>query len=448
MNISFDPSNQARGTQTLQVEMVRRVFNNEVIEVDTWLSSQTDGDIHTLRTRIRQKMDDARFVCFCCGHEVRLRKHESGGHYFAHIKKDAAEKDKCLYQQQGLISIDDRNRIRYHGQREGSRHIKTKELIESILKSDSNFNNIKVEQVWTTFADGWRKPDVSANWNETSIVFEAQVSNTYPQVVADRTDFYRKQGSLLIWIYDRLIDEDWRTLHSDNFCSNGQHLFYVDDECLEISQQRKKACFKIYTQYPDVIPVRRIADKKWELEIHEVKNTELIPFSDLSLNIEKQTAVYYDVEQKKWAAEHKLICAKAQSEYSEYSLAELEKSIRVKIGSTRVIERDTLIGWALLICAIESKCLGVAIGTKFPNPDSVLNLLYDRHPKFLCHLIKVLELLNLESDANRTGAWKERVSLFRNERYKKNKEIVPLPDQHTHSFNLLGDVYPQFKNHI
>lgn len=198
MSISFEPNNQARATKTLQVEMVRRVSANEVIEVATWLEGQTDGDIHALRPRIRLKMDDACFVCFCCGHEVLLRRHESGGHYFAHIEKDAAEKAKCLYQQQGLMSIDDRNRIRYHGQREGLRHIKTKGLIEAILKSDLNFNNIQVEKVWNTFTDGWRRPDVSANWKETTIVFEAQVSNTYPQVVAERTDFYRKQGSLLI----------------------------------------------------------------------------------------------------------------------------------------------------------------------------------------------------------------------------------------------------------
>ena len=57
MNISFDPNNQARGTKTLQVEMVRRVLTNEVIEVAAWLESQTDGDIYALRPRIRRKAE-------------------------------------------------------------------------------------------------------------------------------------------------------------------------------------------------------------------------------------------------------------------------------------------------------------------------------------------------------------------------------------------------------
>ena len=122
-----------------------------------------------------------------------------------------------------MISSEERDRIRYHDQREGLRHIKTKELTARILRSDPRFSEPEIEKRWTSFSDGWRKPNVVSKWNAQRIVFEVQVSNTYPQVVAERTNFYRKQETLLIWIYDRLKEKDWRTLHADNFCSNGQH---------------------------------------------------------------------------------------------------------------------------------------------------------------------------------------------------------------------------------
>lgn len=328
MAIPFDPSAPAKSTDTLQVEMVRRVADNAIIEVVTWLPTQTEGEIHS-----------------------------------------------------------------------------------------------------------WRKPDVSTEWNGKRIVFEAQVSNTYPQIVAERTDFYRKQGALLIWIYDRLNDSEWRTLHADTFCSNGQHLFIVDDECVAISEKTKQAHFKIYTQYPEVTPVLRQIDSRWGLEIVQEENTSLIPFSSLTLDIESQTAVYFEINQKQRAANHKVLCAKAQADFSHDALV---KSIQELIGQNHPIQRSTLEGWAALICGIESKRLEKPIGTKLEKPIGVLNLVYDHHPQFLHHLIETLDRLNLDPPNNRYGAWKNRVDDFYNGRYQNG----PLPESHKPSFKLLRYIYP------
>lgn len=331
ISISFDPLALAKSTETLQVEMVRRVSNGELIVVSKWLPRQTEGQIHFLRTKIRQKNGE-KFQCFYCGHDVLLRKHEYGGHFFAHKEKDVAEKAKCLYQQKKIISIEDRNRIRYHGQREGLRHIKTKELIAQILCTDTQFSMPDIEKTWTTFTDGWRKPDVASKWNGQSIVFEAQVSNTYPQIVAERTDFYRNQGALLIWIYDQLSDKEWRVLHADTFCSNGQHLFSVDEECLSVSKYKREAHFRIYTQYPEVEPFKRSTDNRWQLKIIQEKNNLLVPFSLLTLNIESQTANYFDINKISRIAKHKVLCAEVQAGFSYDAL---EKSIQELLNDSR-----------------------------------------------------------------------------------------------------------------
>ena len=436
MSISFNPNAPAKSTDTLHVEMVRRVSNGEIIDVSAWLPTQTEEEIHFLRTKIRQENGE-RFSCFCCGHDVLLRKHEHGGHYFAHKEKNAAEKAKCLYQQKGIISLEERNRIRYHGQREGSRHIKTKQLIKKILCSDPGFSQPEIEKTWTTFADGWRKPDVASKWNGQpiqQIVFEAQVSNTYPQVVAERTDFYRKQGALLIWIYDRLTEKEWRTLHADTFCSNGRHLFIVDEECVTISEAKGQAHFRIYSQRPEVVPFKRPTDNRWGLEIIQKENFDLIPFSSLSLNVDSQTANYFDIHDDQRIVKHKVLCAEVQSGCSYDAL---EKSIQEFIKNNRPIDRKQIEGWAALICGIESKRLGEPIGTKLANAVGVLNLVYDHHPNFFPHLIHTLDRLKIDPPDQRCGAWKKRVNDFYRGVYKGD----PLPQPHKKSSELLTYLY-------
>ena len=311
MSQTFDPETPARGTDTLQVGMVRRESDGEIIDVATWLPTQTEGEIHALRPQLRQGWPEAMFICFCCGHDVLLRKHASGGHYFAHKEKTAAEKAECIYQQERGISLADLDRLRYHGQREGPRHIRTKELIERILRADPRFDEPVVEKRWTSFADGWRKPDVASIWDNLPVVFEAQVSNTYPQIVAERTDFYRKKGALLIWVFDRLPDTHWRTLHADTFCSNSQHLFLVDEECATASEDSGQAHFRIYFLRPEVEPVFRPDDKRFILRNIQVESCTLVPFASLVLDAKDQTATLFNLTEEAPSQAQVAVCGGA-----------------------------------------------------------------------------------------------------------------------------------------
>ena len=245
MTMAFNPDRPAVPTDALQVEMVRRSSDGEVIEVRDWILTQTEGQIHALRPQLRQSTDHPPFTCFSCGYPVLLKKHTSGGHFFAHKEKSAAERANCVYQEGGNLSLKDLDRMRYQGQREGARHLRTKELIRRIVASDHRSTEPVVEQTWRTFGEGWRKPDVASSWDGLPVVLEAQISNTYPAVVAERSAFYRSQGALLIWIFDQLPDDYWRTLHADTFCSNQQHLFVVNEECARASEDAAEALFMV-----------------------------------------------------------------------------------------------------------------------------------------------------------------------------------------------------------
>lgn len=436
MAIHFNPNKLAKSTNTLQVEFVHRASDGEIIEVTEWIVTQTEEQIHCLRTKIRQENGEI-FSCLCCGHDVLLRKHEHGGHYFAHKEKSAADKAECIYQQNRIISSEDQDRIRYHGQREGTQHIQTKEFIAKILRYDSAFLEPEIEKRWTTFADGWRKPDVASKWNGQPIVFEAQISDIYPQIVAERTNFYRKQGALLIWIYHQLPEENWRAQHADNFCSNGLHLFVADEECVIISEAKGKAYFKIYTQRPMVEPFKCITDGKWRLKIVQKEYFELVPFSSLSLNAESQTATYYDINKEQFITNHKVLCTEVQAGYLSDAYDLLEKSIQEFLVDKRPIDRKKLEGWAALICGIESKKLERPVGTKYTNVVEVLNLVHDHHPSFFPHLVRVLDRMKIDPHSQRSGKWKDRVNDFYEGKYKGG----PIPHSHAKSGKLLEYIY-------
>lgn len=439
MLIEFDPDHRAKGAESLQVEMVRDE-DGTVIYVPSWVETKTEGEMANLRVSIRAKK--AQFTCFCCGYPVLLRKSKLGGHHFAHMEKDASEKANCLYQQNSVASEDMRNRMRYQGKREGERHRNAKSLIARVIGADPNFSDIKVEKVWKTFEDGWRKPDVSAVYKGIKVVFEAQVSNTYPRIVAERTEFYRKQGCVLIWVYDFLDESGWRTLHSDNFCTNGQQLFFVDDGCASFSESEKEAHFKIYSQKPDLIPYQR-DDRKWILRLNSVKELDLIGFSRITLDAENQTATYFDISIEKWRAEHKILCATVQAaEILEQGCFErLEASIRFVAGDKQKITEATVKKWPALICALESARLGQPIGTKLANVYCMFNFLYDHRPEFLLDFVAKIEEFG-HSAETASGAWKSRLTLLKKGKYKKNDgSIVDIPQPHPLVARLLGVLF-------
>lgn len=435
MPLPFDPDALAKTTDTFQVGMICRRDTGEIIEVEQWIPRQRLGEIHSLRAEQRRERATPLFTCFCCGHPALLKQHPNGGHFFAHRSKSDAEKDNCRYQEGRGIPLEELNRLRYQGQREGARHRRTKDLICRIIAADPRFASPEKEQVWRTFEDGWRKPDVASVWDGMQVVFEAQVSNTYPQVVAERTDFYAKQGALLIWIFDLFPDAHWRTLHADTFCANEQHLFVVDEECASHSETTGYAHFRLYTLRPEVEARKREDDGKYVLHAIQKESFELCRFDALALDPICQTAILFNADTEKRRADHKILCAIAQSDFSYNAL---EQDIRQLIGRTSPIPHRNVEGWAALICAIEARRLNAPVGTKYANAAGLLNLVYDHHPSYFAHLVWTLDRLGLDPADARRGAWKKWVDDFRNDRYKEG----PLPNPHVGSDKLLRWLYP------
>lgn len=323
--------------------------------------------------------------------------------------------------------------MRYQGQREGSRHKRTKELICRIIGSDSGFSTPQVEKRWNSFNEGWRKPDVATNWNGLPVVFEAQVSNTYPGVVAERTEFYRNQGALLVWIFDRLPDGDWQTLHADTFCANNQLILIADEQAAFESEAAGVAKFSSYALIPEVEP--HVSSGYTLLRPYQREMRHLVAFHELALDVRSQSASLFSVKAASGAAEHKVLCSRTQASQRHEGL---EEALRSLLKLDAPISRQNVMGWAALVCAIESARLASPIGTRLADPIGVLNLVYDHHPAFFGHLIATLDRLDIGIPKSRSGAMARRVAEFRGGRYKGSE----LPPAHKGSLKLLPWLYP------
>jgi len=432
----FDPTAPVRVTTKNTVALVTRVADRTTFDVSEWLPTLNMGELHTLRPEIRSAgvRKEYPFICAACGEPVVLKAYTDYGHYFSHLEKHRAEQAGCPFRESRDLSQEDLDRIRYHGQREGARHVRTKVLIERTLRADPRFDAPKIETTWRSFLEGWRRPDVSSKWDGLPVVFEAQVSNTYPQIVAERTEFYRRDGALLVWIFDRRPDETWRTLHADAFCANQQHLFVVDEESAAESERQGIAFVRSYSLRPDVRPVKSDNSHRTLLEMAQSESFELVPFNELKLDVERQTACRFDVKLEERRSRHKVLCAAAQANSQMTPLKEDLMDIR---NSRRPVDEKALCAWAALVCAIESARLGCAVGTGLANAAGVLNLVYDHYPSVVGLLVGQLRRLNLDTEEIQRGAWGKRTAMVRS----GNCEGKPLPEQHLASRKMLAWLY-------
>ncbi|WP_407066812.1 DUF6035 family protein [Extensimonas sp. H3M7-6] len=52
----------------------------------------------------------------------------------------------------------------------------------------------KTEETWKGSIGEWRRPDVQAKFGDLRMAFEIQLSTTYIRVIAERQEFYLREG--------------------------------------------------------------------------------------------------------------------------------------------------------------------------------------------------------------------------------------------------------------
>lgn len=349
-------------TEVLDRATGRYERHSDVIGDDWPTAVQLRMEVHTTLEV------NPRFLCAQCMTPVYLVSRPEGKKlFFRHTLEDG----RCSAVTRGLLSQDEIDARKYNGVKESWLHIEMKRWIVECLRADGRFTDIVVEGRWTgEFTGAWRKPDVRALFNGVRVAFEVQLSTTYINVIAQRREFYRKEGGLLFWVFSEFNMGARRLTQDDVFYNNNRNAFIVTKNTRDASVEHCKFMLDCVWAEPvgpaDVGRLRR----------------ELVAFDGLTLDQESQRAFHFDFDGAR---------ASLAREHRE---RRLEKSAPLRrwfegwyIAGVTAKQFDTGV-WAELRRAIEAEGLRVPVYAE-KLPRSLLNLLYStKHGRVIGWLFK------------------------------------------------------------
>lgn len=228
---------------------------------------------------------EGRYLCPLCGVAVYLiSTQDRTKAHFRHEVEDGS----CPSVTRGNLSMDAINAIKFHGLRESRAHYDLKLLIAESLRADPAFSQIEVEQVWKGIDKNTRrKPDVCAVYKDRlPVAFEIQLSTTFLQVIAERRQFYLRNGGLLFWVFKAFDETDAKLTQQDVFYNNNRNIFLAGDHTLQASMQEKALCLDAHWHEPGLE----------NGEMYWTPKRKLVRFDSLVIEQEKQRAFYFDAD--------------------------------------------------------------------------------------------------------------------------------------------------------
>ena len=244
--------------------------------------------------------DNLWLVCAYCHGAVLLacRNSSTQDFYFRHFPEvENSLEHRCIYKTKGALTASQINAIKYNGAKESLPHRLLKEQLRSSLMADSNISNIAVEKIQKNeMLDLWKKPDVSAVYKQQfAMVFEAQLSTTFLNVIVDRKIFYEAQDAFLVWIFNKFNPNSSliRQTFQDIYFNNNSNAFVVDEDTTKYSGL--KGIFSMDCHY--VVP--SLDEEK--LVITEAWRVKRIGIDELVFDHKNKRVYYFDFDAEKSA---------------------------------------------------------------------------------------------------------------------------------------------------
>lgn len=245
-----------------------------------------------LRLLLRDRIgsNNPLLACPLCAVPVHMVcRAEARQFYFRHETEDG----RCPIKTKGDLSEERINAMKYHGARESAAHIRMKQIIADSLACDPDFSNIEIERVWKGIDNNdRRRPDVRAVWrNSLPVAFEVQLSTTFLRVIAERRQFYLRNGGLLLWVFQKFEMGDTRLTQDDIFYNNNRNAFVASEETLLAS--RAAGAFTLDCIWSE--PVVESGTLSWSPERSPVV------FKQLSIDQPEQRVFWFDADQALFA---------------------------------------------------------------------------------------------------------------------------------------------------
>lgn len=367
-----------------------------------------------LRTLIKRKTP--LFACSLCGVAVYLvSRREERRFFFRHTLEDG----RCPARTRGELSQDEIDARKYNGVKESQRHRQMKDWVAESLQADPQFSKIAKEKRWSgALTSEWRQPDVRAIYQGTAVVFEIQLSTTYVNVIAERRDFYLREGGILLWVFANFDVEARRLTQDDVFFNNNRNAFVVSRATRDASVRQKRFFLECVWATPMKTGVSELQRK-------------LVAFDQLTLEQDKQRVYYFDFDNAKQAL---IKLARAQELQRRAPMR--EKIEASWLSHTRTDQPD-IEGWAdlqqqcssegivlpdfhamprPLVNALYSAKYGRVIGWKVKNFIEVAHLIENGHKEYLHYFRLALSAYNRAEQIiaeDKSGKWRQRVKRYK-----------------------------------
>lgn len=298
--------------KTLEIDEVRDLATGELIDARGVIGGDKERTLQ-LRMALQQGIVSGKplMACPLCSVPVHLvSMMQDKRFYFRHETEDG----RCPAKTKGNLSPERILAMKYDGARESEAHKRMKEIVADSLRADSDFSDVEVERVWKgAEANSRRKPDVRAVWRGTlKVAFEVQLSTTFLRVIAERREFYLREGGLLFWVFKGFDHGDARLTHEDIFYNNNRNAFIATEETLAASRKARSLTLDCVWSEPSIEDGRML----WTPRVGNCR------FTELTVEKERQRVFLFDADAARQRCEVLLVDQPLRDAFRRYWMAE------------------------------------------------------------------------------------------------------------------------------
>lgn len=431
-NVTIEPTAFATSVENPEITEILDLVEGRIRNTKGFINTLEYGELVKERNLIRNLLqgDQPRYVCSLCCTPVYLVSSQQKHFFFRH----SAEDGSCPAHTRGKLSQEEIRALKYHGLRESVPHKETKDLLQRSLLADKRFAKemIAQEKQWRSLSDprSYRRPDVQASLNGLRIAFEVQLSTTFLDVVAGRRMFYKREKGLLIWVL-REFSPDYRRLTEDDLLfSNDANIFVVDEETAQ--QSEKDGSFYLRCHHLQHGEASKAAMSNWK--------SEIVPFSSLKLDIDRQMAFFHDYEREGTERRNYLLRERffkfwkqVNPHFDHQNIEGLEEWTEIvaefsKIGIELPASPDGDGCFRIMVHSLLSAQYGKPMGWRYETLIQVAHNIAQNHTEHLFAFGIALKSFGHEQTIlkqDTSGKWARRRQRVRQEIQNKNLDYLP-----------------------
>lgn len=390
---------------------------------------------HVLAIRSKSKISNdsnARFRCIACNAPlILLSKKDRSSFYFKH----KMHVESCPIKDENLIPQNILRAKKFNGRQESTAHIYMKVLLEKLLSCDKRFSCIKLEEVKKDKETlEIKRPDVSCLYKDQKFVFEIQLSTELQSVIEKRRAFYKKNNTILVWVFQQFSFDTARISDLDIAYSNNQNIIVLDDEAVEKTILTKKLHLSCYWRQP-LEENNKITYKTEHM---------LVEFSQFTKDLKNNKFYYFDfllndknLKENLYKNQWKHLTSNSQVSDSQ-SIELIKNCYGIHIEDSKNISK--------LLQTIWSGRIGSPSGWRFKNNTQIFHHLFNQYPKLI--IIYIITYSHFREKYNKNNQnntllrynIKEKVNIILKDIYinKYNSIYYPL----SRDLNIIEAIFP------